>query len=207
MNCPHLVLSKPHEQPLHLMLSVCFHFIHYLSSLLPSQHAETVVCTIFLPLKPFNYVLRYLKIAEWKLSASSSSQTGDNFRCCIKFSSSLRNTDSFGCEVARSPIAGQSYWLDSPLNIILDVLKGTLAACASCSGEYCSSTSSERGWGAKKFSRSLLSDSEPHYSSVQYAHMSFQDKISLAIKQLALNGTVVREVFSLPLRSPILVHE
>lgn len=129
----------------------------------------------------------------------------DHFRCCNKFSSPLWNTDSFGCKVARSPITGQFHWLDSPLNIILDALKGTLAACASCSREYWSSTSSQTGCRAKKFSFCLLGDSEPYYSNLMYnacyvycilTCVTSRCVTGIAIKLLTQAATFAPEMFS-----------
>lgn len=159
-------------EPLPSIDHIYFFSVHFFQEVyepsltfIPSQCSDVGVCIVSVVYTSFQLPSWYLEIAVRKLSASSATLTEpckDQFRCCNKFSSPLWNVDSFGCKVAQSPIAGQSHWLDSPLNIILDVLKGTLAACASCSGKYWSSTSSQRGWRAKKFSLSLLSDREPH---------------------------------------------
>lgn len=103
----------------------------------PIYRARCLLC--FLVSNTFQLCVRYLGVAggiyllQPPLRPNPASA---NSGCCNKFSSPLRNTDSFGCKVARSPITGQSHWLDSPLNIILDMLKGALAACAGCSREY-----------------------------------------------------------------------
>lgn len=71
-------------------------------------------------------------------------------------------------KVVRSPIARQSHWLESPLNIILDMLKAILAACASCSGEYWPPLWELKEAGQLGNFLFLCSDSEPHYSNLTY---------------------------------------
>lgn len=90
-----------------LFLSICFATSPLIS---PNFFIRAIyrVCRVqcFLVSSNFQLCLLYLEIAEWKLSASSSSQTEsckDLFGCCNKFSSPLWNTDSFGYKVARSP--------------------------------------------------------------------------------------------------------
>lgn len=94
-------------------------------------------------------------MARRKLSASSISQTASGPGAEMNWTRRYGAPSHLAARWPGLPSLDNPHWLDSSPNIILDMLKGALAACASFSQGYWSPTSSQRGFTAEQFPLSL----------------------------------------------------
>lgn len=94
------------EKKIHILCTISAIFsvisLTFLASLSGQQQTEAGAVVVVFSFSPQHFLIMLLEMA-WYVSQSEPGHW-----CCNEFSSPLRSAESFGCEVARSPITGQS---------------------------------------------------------------------------------------------------
>lgn len=121
----------------------------FLASLSGQQQTEAGGILVVFSFSPQHFLIMFLEMAR----CVSQSEPGPG--AAINLAPHYEARSHLAARWPGLPSLDSPHWLDCSPDIILDMLKGTLAACAECSQEYWASTSTQRGFTAEQFSLSL----------------------------------------------------